>query len=41
VEPVTRSCPPIFAKEVFGSNQNSAEVVALEPIVMISVSLSE
>ena len=35
-EPVIRTCPPSFAKSVFGSNQKGAVVVAEFPIAMIS-----
>lgn len=39
VEPVTSMLPPILAKVVLGSNQNSAEVVELAPMATISSSL--
>ena len=41
VEPVMRRFPPILAKVVFGSNQNSAVVVELEPMTIMSSSLFE
>ena len=41
VEPVTSMFPPILAKVVFGSNQNSALVVEFEPMATMSSSLLE
>ncbi len=41
VEPVTSMLPPMRAKVVFGSNQNSAVVVVLAPMAMMSLSLFE
>ena len=41
VEPVTSMFPPILANVIFGSNQNSAEVVEFAPMAMMSSSLLE
>ena len=38
-EPVTKRSPPILAKRILGSNQNSAEVVLFDPIATMSSSL--
>ena len=40
-EPVTRTCPPIFANKAFGSKKKGADVVAVPPIATTSVVLRE